>query len=259
MLKLSSSVVILLLIFITLPIKAPAGVCSALLKSPFDLDKDLPTIKKVGDLILQNFPPSEYYYIGLGQSPTPIVAYLDAMGETHGEIKVDTLPLSNFRFHAWIDFLSFNPGYTSKLGPGDTKLLFRHLKLYLPNRRGLEKRRVLLLDYIETGRSLAGARSYINLFYKGEKSKKALALGLMNSQFRPSMALGIEDLPWISIEESSFVSSLAEELYKPYSKYGYFELHQPPENPGKRPTSPLYNYLVGEISKRLKELALSEQ
>lgn len=64
-------------------------------RTHFD-ENEFQLLINIAHLLMEKFPISEYEYIGVGRSPTPIVALLEALIG----FEVKQLPLTSFRHHS---------------------------------------------------------------------------------------------------------------------------------------------------------------
>lgn len=76
---------------------ARAPVDPELVEEPRGPPKDFDQVQTVAEAVMAQYPPDQYHYIGLGKSPTPIIAFVQAYGETADmDISASNLPLSKF-------------------------------------------------------------------------------------------------------------------------------------------------------------------
>lgn len=95
--------------------------------------------------ILKRFPPDQYYYLGLGRSPTLVMAFLSEA--TQGTTA--NLPLSEVKKV---------PLQMDRLGIPLEKIkpkLFEHFSRFVPAPESLDGRKILLIDFVDSGDSLA--------------------------------------------------------------------------------------------------------
>ena len=201
-------------------------------------------IVKVSKEIKKICNPDDCILIGIGRSPTPLIAHLQNKYHDYAW----SMPLSNFR-------------YSDKepIKEKDYEKLFSHFSHFLPNLRAVHKRRIMLLDYTLSGLSLESTKLYVTKFYKqlGKNaispapSIQSLALaaegfnspnrrsrvdqvivvstdsqlekGFMKQEFDSCAPYGkfditVDPLPWVHIENPSYGTFKAS--LKHYSRVG---------------------------------------
>ncbi len=129
-----------------------------------------PAIRDVSLEILRRFPPDQYYLVGLGRSPAPVMAFL----EEYGIKEQTTVPISHLKDYAKVSFPE-----------GDAKLR-THFRKFLPTEAELHGRKVLLIDYVHTGDSLAKAAELIQEIFPST-GIEAFALG--HTPFQPKLRI----------------------------------------------------------------------
>lgn len=117
-------------------------------------------VKAYMQTILRQYPVSEYYYLSLGKSPTPLIAFLHAAGREAQVTDIGAnLPLSKFSHKAGS---SKNNGI---LGDALTKSqlaeLHHHFDRFVPSAEQLNGRKLLLIDFVQSGRSLIAATDHL--------------------------------------------------------------------------------------------------
>lgn len=122
--------------------------------------------KKIGLEIIQRYPPEEYFYVGVGRSPTPVIAFLQEYLPAHS---ASNLPFGGVTAddHLWVftqkdgrDHIDWEKGW----GPN----MDHHFKKFLPTPDQLGGRKILLVDYIVNGHSLSLAKRIVEVFLKKE-------------------------------------------------------------------------------------------
>ncbi len=118
---------------------------------------DVDHIREVRDVVedyLNVYPSDKYLYIGIGTSPTPITAFLESKGHD-----VFTIPLSSFHYG-----INDYPD----LSIIDKQNLFRHFSQFI-TKSDLKNREVVLVDYTQSGGSLASFGKYFKEYLQLEK------------------------------------------------------------------------------------------
>lgn len=196
-------------------------------------------IAKIAVDILKNYPPKDYIYVGLGRSPSPLVAYL----KSHG-YDARTLPLGGLKLD----------GKTMKRPMPDLKKAERarlkHLiDQHIPSHTGRGGKKILLLDYVQSGEGLRVGKKLVkelvetpwNVRRKGKVVPLALHVegflkdqqlqNLRNATLRP-MAL-----PGKLEEENSLAALIGGSKLKPFAQHYKLTFEQakqgdaPEENP----------------------------
>lgn len=113
----------------------------------------------VAERITHSYPPDRFVYIGVGQSPVLIVAYLAAQG-----CSVYTVPLSSFKYGA-TDGMSRAPA----MGVDEEANLHSHFDAFLPSPKSLDGKHIVVIDFVMHGRGAIAAYNYIHRYYLGRK------------------------------------------------------------------------------------------
>jgi hypothetical protein len=158
--------------------------------------------------ILQRYPPSEYWYVGIGRSPTPIMRFFEEMGVQ----TVSQMPLSGMS-----DFPKKGP-----MSEADQRArLWSHFERWLPSKA----KKILVIDYTAGGGGLTHTKNELEGYFENRRKR-----GLPASEFR-TLALsetdwakqagksgGIDSLVISSRLESAFRYS----SFEKWAKYGPF-------------------------------------
>lgn len=124
--------------------------------------------------ILQRYSYKTHIFIGLGKSPTPIMAMMQAISS---DVEVYNLPLSNMR--------GFKPGGVNRYGKVQLysierlARLYEHFDHFLP--QNLAGKRLVVIDFADTGATLDLAVKAIRHYYAiryPEQATRVLALGI---------------------------------------------------------------------------------
>ncbi|MFE8950537.1 hypothetical protein [Streptomyces sp. NPDC007856] len=114
--------------------------------------------------ITEEFPPEQYFYLGLGRSPVPVVAALQASGHD-----ADSIPLSSFRAgpadRRSILSETFDRRGFAPLTPQQQDLLYAHFdEFVLPHTR--HDKSILLIDYSQSALSLFSAQHHLDEYFR---------------------------------------------------------------------------------------------
>jgi hypothetical protein len=131
--------------------------------SPLDNPDLLREIVSLAQKVQILCPPEDCYYLGVGRSPTPIVAYF----QTINPLLSSTLPLSSFRFqHPYPSTLQAQKDQELRLKEGVLERIYEHFDRFLPQEEQLDQKRILLMDYTVTGMSLSSTLYYVRKYYE---------------------------------------------------------------------------------------------
>lgn len=99
-------------------------------------------------------PPESSFYLALGQSPTPVLAFIQNLGiEQAGD-----LPLTSVAsIESAMQFPQFDETAREELN--------QHLKRFVPSPKLLKDRQLCMVDLVMTGHSLIAAKRMVRLFY----------------------------------------------------------------------------------------------
>lgn len=149
-------------------------------------------IRNTALAILRKYPPSEYLYVGIGRSPTPVIAAIQAILGTESARNV---PFSN-RFK---DFDPDKPLTGGKIEENMHGILIDHderimhdrkdrarfwevFKKKLPKFADLGGKKILVIDFVASGASLKNGVLEMQKFYQhmepGKKLPTVVGLGL---------------------------------------------------------------------------------
>lgn len=118
-------------------------------------------LESVAEKILKDFPPAKYYYVGVGRSPSALIAYLEAIAPgTSGH-----LPVSKAK---WANSIGVTPERVT--------LIRNHFLRFLPPETQLGGRKILLIDYTESGLGLKWTKDFINKFVLPQSIAESFAI-----------------------------------------------------------------------------------
>ncbi len=127
-------------------------------------------VKSLAQRIVEEWPPAHFHYVGIGRSPSPIIA---AIQVRYGRQSALNLPLSNFKH--------YEPGSNGtvkkvkKICTAERERLFSHFDSFLGAIEPHKK--VLVIDYVLTGSSLISATRILHKYYKSSNgSDDSLAM-----------------------------------------------------------------------------------
>ena len=147
-------------------------------------------IGKIAIDILQRFNPEEYIYVFLGRSPTPFHAFFASVKPNMGRLNFTSIPYSAAAASkSWIEL----EGILNSEGR-DKRDLFQkmitHFDLYLGDLLVEElirdnPRRIVIIDYTQSGRSLGEAKRQIDFYlhHIAGKDKKKEAFRKLKTEY----------------------------------------------------------------------------
>ncbi|UYM16569.1 hypothetical protein [Endozoicomonas euniceicola] len=214
--------------------------------------------KKIANL----FPPDEYLYIGIGRSPAPVIAWLQAKGQRADTIQI---PLSNFKlcqrvYGNGISFPEFPSDYSRVK-------LFRHFDRYLRTNPGFQKK-WLVIDVAESGNTLRSAgfalKEYAHergldnsiemlaICENNQKREYYLEMGMhvAMAQYKPNAEYCVTALEYFLIFGSG-------KRFAPYGELNWADLLSAPHTPPVEPPRTSYNTLSKLIKEWAKSIVLS--
>lgn len=118
--------------------------------------------EEVADLVLQivkKYPPAEYLYVGVGRSPTPITAMMRAW---FGDKVAINVPLSAMGYVGRFD--QTDSEWELAAYQQQVQLIQTHLQSSMPSEEELGARKLLIIDFATTGKSLLEQLSQFHHF-----------------------------------------------------------------------------------------------
>lgn len=100
--------------------------------------------------ILERFPPSEWYYVSVGRSGAAIAADLNVLSESRPEIEIKTIAWSGLR------------ETKNQLPSAVAEFADSYLKNHLPQ----TSKKILFIDYAQTGDSIVSFDSFLKTIYQ---------------------------------------------------------------------------------------------
>ena len=130
-------------------------------------------IKKISEHIMKNYPASQYHYVGVGASPTAIMAFIEL---TLGPQAVTQLPMSKIGENT-------APANYEKFKSAEVQeLITRHLEHFLPEER-IGGKKVLMIDYAHRGSTLSSVKKMLDGFFQNRGTGTVVeSLALVRNQ-----------------------------------------------------------------------------
>lgn len=187
------------------------------------------------EYIKEHCPPSECIYVGIGRSPTPVLAILESSASNH----VTHLPLTYGR-----EFKDSGRGLTAL----ERERLFQHFDHFMPHKDILNNKKILLIDFTLSGDGLELSSQHIKEWAKSRSGKFNV------SQFAIDL-IGDDDTPsrkYISLSDDykDIADKFVLKKYSEYSKYGQFQVAYQETNPAN------FIYSPPQLNPRYDELRL---
>ncbi len=171
--------------------------------------------------IMTKFPPEKYFYLGIGRSPFPVTALIEALrrGST------GTLPLSNVRSEGAVGFEIFD---TFVPWNAYREELFAHFDRFVPSSLTLGNRKILMIDLaVSSGSGLTGAHGMLKA-YLSERCWGCAVEGLALNYWYPRSTAGARvrqaghEVIILNDRYPALAEALAYEKYKDYAPYGSY-------------------------------------
>jgi hypothetical protein len=195
---------------------------------PYDFwSSEFKEISCVVERILTRYPPDRFIILGLGRSPTPLTAYLQAsdleraisatsstrVASLVGMLATSTfnLPLSNFRYG--------RKEYPPLTDLKRLEILYSHFDRYIPESKYTESRNFLLIDFCQSGNSLMAASDYVTRYLRlrgREETVTPLCIQAFNRG-------GQADVVRIS-RDTFLYQAMMDQDYDYFSEFGKFDI-----------------------------------
>lgn len=174
-------------------------------------------VKAVIEEITEKFPPGRSVYIGVGQSPSLLMAALDSFTG----VVVVNLPLTAFRYQ--IDMLN----------EVQKARLFRHFKYFLPKKDFLANKNLVLIDYAHEGETIISVTNFMKSFLDEERylGVKLYGVAMMLVASEKQVLKNIQTqkmegyITPIQLSNESILGKKMElQLYESASAYGSYDI-----------------------------------
>lgn len=216
-------------------------------------------IRTMADDILNRFPPTEYAYIGVGRSPSAIMAFLKALGLE----QIFNVPLTGTRG-------------ANTLSDQDRTLLFEHFDIFAPNAARTHLRKIVLIDYVQSGKSALKALELFKDYYSSQPEKYEVTMFnliepvhevrpfdpdeddgyMMDELYDPSPLKPQDDIflyPHLQLQKSALADLLKRQDSDMYGEFGTYRIGSPGNSSSVLlKSSPSYLNLVKEFRIRIR-------
>ena len=163
-------------------------------------------VKEVAKQIMMQYPPDKYHYIGLGKSPTPVIAFMQSYGSVvNNLVSAHNMPLSKFGHRtSGMSRAERNVVGGTELDAEQKERLSDHFDNFILDHDDIAQgKSILLIDFVQTGKSLIATQrnlqEYLENRYLGKGITKMMFSILSALRCFPSMPK-VEALP-LAIEE----------------------------------------------------------
>ena len=226
-------------------------------------DEALAELEQLCSTIITQFPSDEYFYIGIGRSPTPIMAWLkNKLGDEAGI----QIPLTRFRLCRVLPEDSISePSYPSAEAEGR---LFRYFDQFLRRHVGAGKKWLVIdtVMYGNTLRSSGFALTNYLVSHEQPPSVEMLAVSENDQEASYYTDMGMH-VVMVGVDENEILQLTALESQllhggcKPAAPFGELPWQQianedtPPQFPAVNPKP--YQYLMERIASRVAGVILA--
>lgn len=187
----------------------------------------LKELEAFGSYMERFFPKNKFVIVSLGRSPTLITAYL----HSGNACEVHTLPMSNA------------PKHLEANSPLLGEPLREHFRRFLPDPESLKGRRIILIDFHNTGDSLRAAHTLLQSYYPGAIEIIPIALIQERAKYNSSMDV-------LSLPNNIYKTILEDRFRVTHAQYGKAN---PSDLPLRKLSSAGYEALVNELTRERKK------
>ena len=191
-------------------------------------------IRDVAMHIIEQYPPEQNIILGVGRSPTPLIAFLQNYDTQYAY----NVPLTGFRHRpAGVSTPSHpNQKRTELYRPlfkGEIKPLFRHFDDHVPNAIQVGGKNVVLLDFTYSGDSLISAYFYVRAYLQSQQRPDTLTMLALspstdweNDLLKNTAEVGLHaDVFPLSLQHHDLLTTgFIDERYDPFGEYGPYNV-----------------------------------
>jgi hypothetical protein len=199
--------------------------------------------------IMTRFPQDKYFVIGIGRSPTLLMAYYSLVAPDY----TAQVPLTHFKY---------STAFAGPLTESEERVLFQHFDQFIPDAKLINGKQILLLDFVENGHSLIAAAKYLNKYFaeKGVQQPEVLAMISSEGSKADLIALaktnGVQRPYTLILDHSSYLTqSLHYQMYDEQAKFGAYDI----KKPSQIKINPEYEKLRAQIFQEIKAPACSRR
>jgi hypothetical protein len=125
-------------------------------------DLEYEELKKLAFDLLATIPDDQSFYLGIGRTPTPLIAFLRCY---LGKESVGQMPLSGFRHNYPGENYSL---LREPLSETQLEILKEHLKKFLPSQLITDDFSLIVIDFVDSGASLAAITQHIRKYLQDQ-------------------------------------------------------------------------------------------
>ena len=215
------------------------------LKEEHLIEDSYEEIRLLAYQLVSEFSPSRYLYVGVGRSPTPLIAFLQAIDR---KVAIN-FPLSDFHYSG-----------KHMMDEENLKILHRHFEEFFGHYRKKGKV-IVFIDYVISGETLFNVQKYYQNFREKDKAyPRSLSVGLsytgadisplfVNSHFSTPRVLHMGD----NLETSMRIG-----MWKDMAEYEKTDLTTLRNHPPLKTSPHTYEALKTRFMAKQKEDASSE-
>ncbi len=191
-------------------------------KAIFGAQSDYSEVKTITYAIMARYPPAQYLYVGVGRSPTPLIAFMKAV---LGEEAAVNVPLTTMR--------------AIRGGPYDLARIERkldiHFDQFLPEASELRGKKVLVIDFALTGRSLEETVAEIRRYFRHD-GVTVNGFGLVYANEEDPATKRLRNLQIDHLQLSRRLGDrLFERAYSTYAEFDRFPVLDSVQGPYEKP------------------------
>ena len=205
------------------------------------IENNYEEIKLLVYRLVSEYPPPHYLYVGVGRSPTPLIAFLQAIDS---KVAIN-FPLSFFRKDAERDYI----------GEKNLKILHRHFEEFFGRYRKKGKV-IVFIDYVISGATLFSVQKhYQNFSNKDTSYPRSLSVGL--SEIGVDIPIFFRDshipAPRMFHLGSDFVDSMRDQDWKSMAEYERADLTTLKKHPPRKISPRSYRALKIRLMAKQQE------
>ena len=210
------------------------------------IENNYEEIRLLAYRLLSEFPPPRHLYVGVGRSPTPLIAFLQAIDR---KVAIN-FPLSAFRYtEEQIDMDEEN-----------VRIFYKHFENFFGPYRGKGKV-IVFIDYFLSGATLFSVQKYYQNFRKKNKEyPRSLSVGLSDTNIDTPFFFEGSHLsnPRVFHLDDSLGTSMRNEVWKGMAEYEGGNLNTFDNHPPQKTSPYTYEILKTRFMAKQREDASSE-
>lgn len=182
-----------------------------------------PEVHQLGESILKTFNPKTHYFLHIGSGPFPVTTYL----KNKDGVLINNIPLTAFRDDIFNNKFWIVNSTREKYNLDEKdylKIIKNHFDRFVPKKILTGKYRVVIIDTVQSGESLANAHRRISEYIHNINPKvNAIALALLHPSAVGQQLENINE-PVANVRLKDTLGSLLHNrVLTPYAEYTRFE------------------------------------